>query len=187
MSPALRFVGGVGAVVLVAVIGWLGFSAMQHRPAPSTEPAAATTTTTAPAETAAEASERERLQRERDDALAAARTAEQALAQERTRRQAAERASAQTAPSALGRWHGYVQNNSSGQDHHFVLTSDGHFARNGATWDSGSGSWTQSGDHVVLTYGDGWREDLRISGTRMTGQSLGADGAAEGATVLSRE
>lgn len=123
MSPVLRFFGGVGAVVAVAVVGWLAFSAMQ-RPTPTAE---TTTTSETPAQdSAVMAAERERLQRERDDALAAARTAEQRLASERAQRQSAPPPvqQAQTDLSSfLGDW--VAEDTSSGcgrGTHRFVVT-----------------------------------------------------------------
>lgn len=158
MSPALRFVAGAGGVILLAVVGWFGFQALQHRaPAPTLSPPAAeaATTTTAAPDTAVMAAERERLQRERDDALAAARTAEQRLARERAARPAQS--------PAVGTWSaGSTWNN-------ITLTADGNFSEAGGC--NPCGTWTLRGSELTWIYtgsDNPWVGQLRGDRIEMT-------------------
>lgn len=107
--------------------------------------------------------ERERLERERDEALAAARTAEAKLAEREEL--------ARAANNVVGVWHGQYSYSGDGGSGALDVDfrGDGRFAVGGA--DVTIGSWIQDGPNVTWTYDNGgtiYRG--RISGRSLTGQ-----------------
>lgn len=158
----------VGAALVVAVVAWIGISAMQNRATTTvgTEVAESFNTATSvatPGETEAQRDERERLQRERDDAIAAARTAEQRLADERAQRQTTERSS-----QIVGVWEGTY----SRSPYHITFSADGtwHISHPSVSMCRG-GTWSQQGrTRLIAQYtGDcGGRIDFDVDGDHMT-------------------
>jgi len=97
----------------------------------------------APLESPDQRVERERLQRERDEALAAVRVLQEREREDRERREVANH-------SAAGHWTGTFSNDGA-RSHSWTLSDGGTFSDD---WGN-NGTWTQSGTTVTLNYGGG--------------------------------
>ncbi len=211
--PAAAPTNNIGRVAMIAVAalvllggGWFAWSNLRGQDTQfdeTAESAAPSETTTTAVESDAQRNERERLQRERDDAFQAVNAAQQQLATELAQREAADRAqleaqqrqAAERAAQALtGAWSGdvtWLTGGSGSGVASFTFYADGTFSSNG----QGGGAadtWNQNGADVTWRFRAsdstmGASYTGRVNGRVLSGTMRTDDGSWSGTFSLRRD
>lgn len=186
----------VGFVIVVALIvtgvsGWVIYERQNDAAGPAAAAAAETEAqriarqrdeAMAEAQRAREALQNEQIARQQEAArareaeqVAIAARQQEAAAQQRIRAQEAEAARARNAAAQVPSAVGHWRGVLARGTNSWYLNADGTFT----TDYSAEGTWTQNGNRVTLYYTshEGYRTELTISGNRMTGQEITSSGS----------